>query len=563
MEQRRAHRRCEQRRQCVVQPRRLAHRLHLGIRSDRGVLPTHGDLYTVPWNDRACGTATPVTGASGSDVDEFFPAFSPDDQLISFASFPVGDGIAYDNPMTEVSVIPSGGGSAVRLAKRSAGMQRANQPRHREQLAEVGAGRHDRRHEDVLLGRVLFAPRDEHAADLRDGRGGRRRNDYHVPGVLRLESTRDGEQPHARVGRVPDPVSRLDVSLLARVPYVSLACTALQTDYVVISHAADGTPHFGFVEARRESPLLDGFGAAFWDDGLLRHFGRYDAGRCISSIIRIPAERARPVHAGPEDSIRRIYARGTIETLSPWSDDDSPTSTDQSFADWVTEHVAAVQTCLVELRIVEVHTRDHVKDRRLIMSKTLLALAAVGSMVAMTGVASARPGGGHGGGGGGHFGGHAASGHFVGHGGGHYAGHMYAARGYAGHGYVGHGYVGHGYVGHGYVGHGYVGHGYVGRGYGGHGYWGPRHHYWWGWGPAYISPYYYDPYYADPYYADPYYVDPSYTSPQYVDPSYVNPPGDDDDTNAAPVPDEPQPPPQQQQQQQTQPAPAPVDPYSS
>ncbi|HEY3802808.1 MAG TPA: hypothetical protein VGL61_09360 [Kofleriaceae bacterium] len=81
-----------------------------------GVLPTHGDLYTVPWNDRAGGTAMPVAGASGSDVDEFFPAFSPDDQLISFASFPVGDGIAYDNPMTEVSVIPSGGGSAVRLA---------------------------------------------------------------------------------------------------------------------------------------------------------------------------------------------------------------------------------------------------------------------------------------------------------------------------------------------------------------------------------------------------------------------------------------------------------------
>jgi len=81
-----------------------------------GVLPTHGDLYVVPWNDRAGGAATPVAGASDPAVDEFFPAFSPDDQLISFASFPVGDGIAYDNAMTEVSVIPSGGGSAARLA---------------------------------------------------------------------------------------------------------------------------------------------------------------------------------------------------------------------------------------------------------------------------------------------------------------------------------------------------------------------------------------------------------------------------------------------------------------
>ncbi|HEY1554661.1 MAG TPA: hypothetical protein VGF94_07470 [Kofleriaceae bacterium] len=81
-----------------------------------GVLPTHGDLYVVPWNDRAGGTAMPVAGASDPTIDEFFPAFSPDDQLIGFASFPVGQGLAYDNAMTEVSVIPTGGGSPVRLA---------------------------------------------------------------------------------------------------------------------------------------------------------------------------------------------------------------------------------------------------------------------------------------------------------------------------------------------------------------------------------------------------------------------------------------------------------------
>jgi hypothetical protein len=138
-------------------------------------------------------------------------------------------------------------------------------------------------------------------------------------------------------------VSRLDASLLAGVHYVSLACAALRTDYVVISHAADGTPHFGFVEARRESPLQDGFGAAFWDDGALRHFGCYAAGTCISSIDLHPPSEHGVFMQGRKMRTGEIYARGAIETLSPWSDNDSATPTDQSFADWVIEHVAAVQ----------------------------------------------------------------------------------------------------------------------------------------------------------------------------------------------------------------------------
>jgi hypothetical protein len=83
-----------------------------------GVLPSHGDLYVVPWNDRSGGSATPVAGASDPAIDEFFPALSPDDRWIGFASFPVGagTGIAYDNPPTEVSVVPASGGTAVRLA---------------------------------------------------------------------------------------------------------------------------------------------------------------------------------------------------------------------------------------------------------------------------------------------------------------------------------------------------------------------------------------------------------------------------------------------------------------
>ncbi|HEY1813648.1 MAG TPA: hypothetical protein VGG74_14960 [Kofleriaceae bacterium] len=138
-------------------------------------------------------------------------------------------------------------------------------------------------------------------------------------------------------------MSRFDVSLLADVQYVSLACAALQTDCIVISHAADGTPRFGFVTARRESPLLDGFGAAFWDDGSLRHFGNYDAGHCISSIDLHPPSEHGVFMQGRKMRSGEIFARGTIETLSPWSDNDAATPTDQRFADWVVEHVAAVR----------------------------------------------------------------------------------------------------------------------------------------------------------------------------------------------------------------------------
>jgi hypothetical protein len=85
------------------------------------------DLYTVPFGARAGGTATPVQGAADPNYAEYYPAFSPDDALIAFNRLtqadanvtPTGapyDGGMYFNPAAEVWVVPSAGGTALRLA---------------------------------------------------------------------------------------------------------------------------------------------------------------------------------------------------------------------------------------------------------------------------------------------------------------------------------------------------------------------------------------------------------------------------------------------------------------
>jgi hypothetical protein len=85
------------------------------------------DLYTVPFADRAGGTATPIAGASEPSAAEYYPSFSPDDQLVAFNRLPQSDasvtptgqpydGGMYFNPAAEVWVVPAKGGTAVRLA---------------------------------------------------------------------------------------------------------------------------------------------------------------------------------------------------------------------------------------------------------------------------------------------------------------------------------------------------------------------------------------------------------------------------------------------------------------
>jgi hypothetical protein len=73
------------------------------------------DIYTVPFNNGMGGKATPVTGASTTQFEEYYPAYSPDDKLIAFTRVPAGETM-YANPHAEVAIVSSTGGSATVLA---------------------------------------------------------------------------------------------------------------------------------------------------------------------------------------------------------------------------------------------------------------------------------------------------------------------------------------------------------------------------------------------------------------------------------------------------------------
>jgi hypothetical protein len=73
------------------------------------------DLHSVPFNDGAGGRATPLAGAAEAAFEEYYPAFSPDDQLIIYTRVAAGQRM-YSNKLAEVAVVPSAGGAAVRLA---------------------------------------------------------------------------------------------------------------------------------------------------------------------------------------------------------------------------------------------------------------------------------------------------------------------------------------------------------------------------------------------------------------------------------------------------------------
>jgi hypothetical protein len=75
------------------------------------------DLYTVPFNNKMGGAATPVPGASDPSTAEYYGSFSEDDQFIAYVSAKMqGSNGMYYNPYGEIEVIPAGGGTATRLA---------------------------------------------------------------------------------------------------------------------------------------------------------------------------------------------------------------------------------------------------------------------------------------------------------------------------------------------------------------------------------------------------------------------------------------------------------------
>jgi hypothetical protein len=74
------------------------------------------DIYTVPYNNRAGGTATPLTGAAAADALEYYPDFSADDQFIAFTRAAATTGLVYYRPDAEIHVVSSMGGVAKRLS---------------------------------------------------------------------------------------------------------------------------------------------------------------------------------------------------------------------------------------------------------------------------------------------------------------------------------------------------------------------------------------------------------------------------------------------------------------
>lgn len=82
-----------------------------------GATVTQGTIYTVPFGNRLGGSATAVPGAHvGSDDNDYYPVFSPDDRYIAYTVAPIASGNSYANPDAEIYVIPASGGTPTRLA---------------------------------------------------------------------------------------------------------------------------------------------------------------------------------------------------------------------------------------------------------------------------------------------------------------------------------------------------------------------------------------------------------------------------------------------------------------
>jgi hypothetical protein len=73
------------------------------------------DVYVVPYGGRAGsaggagGAAKALPGASDSQYNEYYPAWSPDDKFIAYNRVPAGTSM-YDEPKAEVYVVPFAGG---------------------------------------------------------------------------------------------------------------------------------------------------------------------------------------------------------------------------------------------------------------------------------------------------------------------------------------------------------------------------------------------------------------------------------------------------------------------
>jgi hypothetical protein len=81
-----------------------------------GVL-SNADIYRVPYDDaQRGGTAVAVQGASDPTANEFYPTLSPDDEVLAFSRVGAADGTSYNNPKSELYVLPLAETTPTRVA---------------------------------------------------------------------------------------------------------------------------------------------------------------------------------------------------------------------------------------------------------------------------------------------------------------------------------------------------------------------------------------------------------------------------------------------------------------
>jgi hypothetical protein len=94
---------------------RIVYSSTMGGNLDGALMLGTTDLYTVPFNDGKGGMATPLAGAADPAWEEYYPAISPDDQLVSYTRVPQGERM-YANKLAELAVVRAVGGTSLRLA---------------------------------------------------------------------------------------------------------------------------------------------------------------------------------------------------------------------------------------------------------------------------------------------------------------------------------------------------------------------------------------------------------------------------------------------------------------
>ncbi len=98
------------------------------------------NIYQVPYNNKAGGTATPVPGASSSSMDEYYPALSPDQKFLAFTAVP-SPGYLYANKQAELYVVQFGPAAGAASGTRAVRLQ-ANTPPACTGLSSPGINNH-------------------------------------------------------------------------------------------------------------------------------------------------------------------------------------------------------------------------------------------------------------------------------------------------------------------------------------------------------------------------------------------------------------------------------------